>query len=187
VCSSDLKLELSDVAYYYIGGLLHHARALAAITNPTVNSYKRLVPGYEAPVYVAWSPRNRSPLIRVPAKRGPSTRLELRNPDPACNPYLAIAAMLKAGLDGIKNRIEPPAPLDRNIFKLTVEERQRLGIASLPGSLKEALACLEEDPVIKEALGEHVYNRFTEAKWLEWEDYQAQVHQWEIDQYLVKF
>lgn len=181
------KLELSDVAYYYIGGLLHHARALAAITNPTVNSYKRLVPGYEAPVYVAWSPRNRSPLIRVPAKRGPSTRLELRNPDPACNPYLAIAAMLKAGLDGIKNRIEPPAPLDRNIFKLTTEERQRLGIASLPGSLKEALACLEEDPVIKEALGEHVYNRFTEAKWLEWEDYQAQVHQWEIDQYLVKF
>lgn len=181
------KLELSDVAYYYIGGLLHHARALAAITNPTVNSYKRLVPGYEAPVYVAWSPRNRSPLIRVPAKRGPSTRLELRNPDPACNPYLAIAAMLKAGLDGIKNRIEPPTPLDRNIFRLTTEERQRLGIASLPGSLKEALSCLDEDPVIKEALGEHVYGRFTEAKWLEWEDYQAQVHQWEIDQYLVKF
>lgn len=178
---------LSDIAYYYIGGLLKHARAMAAITNPTVNSYKRLVPGYEAPVYLAWSAANRSPLIRIPAKRGPSTRIELRNPDPSCNPYLAFAVMLKAGLDGIKNKIAPPPAVDTNIYHLDVETRADLGIESLPGSLAEALAELKQDEVIKDALGPHVYERFLEAKHIESESYRLQVHTWEIEQYLTKF
>ncbi|OIQ60301.1 glutamine synthetase [Moorella thermoacetica] len=183
----DDPLELSKVAYYYIGGLMHHARALTAITNPTVNSYKRLVPGFEAPVYIAWSPRNRSPLIRVPAKRGASTRIELRNPDPSCNPYLALAVMLKAGLDGIKKQIQPPAPAERNIYEMTPAERRDLGIGSLPGDLKEALAELSRDEVIREALGDHVYRHFVEAKEKEWEQYRIQVHQWEVDHYLTLF
>ncbi|OIQ12976.1 type I glutamate--ammonia ligase [Neomoorella thermoacetica] len=183
----DDPLQLSKVAYYYIGGLMHHARALAAITNPTVNSYKRLVPGFEAPVYIAWSPRNRSPLIRVPAKRGASTRIELRNPDPSCNPYLALAVMLKAGLDGIKKQIQPPAPTERNIYEMTPAERRDLGIGSLPGDLKDALAELSRDEVIREALGDHIYQHFVEAKEKEWEQYRIQVHQWEIDHYLTLF
>ncbi|WP_338819771.1 Glutamine synthetase [Moorella thermoacetica] len=183
----DEPLQLSKVAYYYIGGLMHHARALAAITNPTVNSYKRLVPGFEAPVYIAWSPRNRSPLIRVPAKRGASTRIELRNPDPSCNPYLALAVMLKAGLDGIKKQIQPPAPTERNIYEMTPAERRDLGIGSLPGDLKDALAELSRDEVIREALGDHIYQHFVEAKEKEWEQYRIQVHQWEIDHYLTLF
>ncbi|WP_406676185.1 type I glutamate--ammonia ligase [Moorella sp. ACPs] len=180
-------LQLSQTAYHYIGGLMHHARAIAAITNPTVNSYKRLVPGFEAPVYIAWSPRNRSPLIRVPAKRGASTRIELRNPDPACNPYLALAVMLKAGLDGIKKRIQPPAPVERNIYEMTAAERRDLGIGSLPADLKEALEELSRDEVIREALGEHIYQRFVEAKEKEWDEYRVQVHRWEVEQYLTMF
>ncbi|MHB1127829.1 MAG: type I glutamate--ammonia ligase [Bacillota bacterium] len=181
------KLQLSEDAYYYIGGIMKHARALAAITNPTVNSYKRLVPGYEAPVYIAWSPRNRSPLIRIPAKRGLSTRVEVRNPDPSCNPYLAIAAMLMAGLDGIVNKIQPPAPVDRNIYHMDAAEREHMGINSLPGSLEEALVELAGDEVVVNALGEHTFNRFVEAKRMEWDEYRMQVHQWEIGQYLTKF
>lgn len=181
------ELQLSDEAYYYIGGIMKHAKAMAAITNPTVNSYKRLVPGYEAPVYIAWSARNRSPLIRIPAKRGVSTRIELRNPDPSCNPYLAIAVMLKAGLDGIKNKIKPPAPTDRNIYEMDTVEMREAGIESLPGSLKEALDELSKDEVIQDALGDHIYNRFMEAKKIEWDNYRTRVHQWEIDQYLTKF
>ncbi|WP_227765720.1 type I glutamate--ammonia ligase [Zhaonella formicivorans] len=180
-------LGLSEVAYYYIGGLLKHARAMASITNPTVNSYKRLVPGYEAPVYLAWSASNRSPLIRIPAKRGASTRIELRNPDPACNPYLAFAVMLKAGLDGIKNKITPPPAVDTNIYNLDKATRADLGISSLPGDLNEAIKELKQDEVIKEALGSHVYQRFVEAKQIEWESYKMQVHAWEIEQYLTKF
>ncbi|CEP67680.1 Glutamine synthetase type I [Moorella glycerini] len=180
-------LQLSQTAYYYIGGLMHHARAMAAVTNPTVNSYKRLVPGFEAPVYIAWSPRNRSPLIRVPAKRGASTRIELRNPDPACNPYLALAVMLKAGLDGIKKQIQPPAPVERNIYEMTAAERRDLGIGSLPGDLKEALDELSRDKVIREALGDHIYERFVEAKEKEWDEYRVQVHRWEVEQYLTMF
>jgi glutamine synthetase len=180
-------LQLSQTAYYYIGGLMHHARAMAAVTNPTVNSYKRLVPGFEAPVYIAWSPRNRSPLIRVPAKRGASTRIELRNPDPACNPYLALAVMLKAGLDGIKKQIQPPAPVERNIYEMTAAERRDLGIVSLPEDLKEALEELSRDKVIREALGDHIYERFVEAKEKEWDEYRVQVHRWEIEQYLTMF
>ncbi|MGB9662021.1 MAG: type I glutamate--ammonia ligase [Moorellaceae bacterium] len=181
------ELELSEVAYYFLGGLMFHARGMAAITNPTVNSYKRLVSGYEAPVYIAWSPKNRSPLIRIPAKRGASTRLEVRHPDPSCNPYLAIAVMLKAGLDGIKNKILPPPPVNSNIYHMSEEEREKLGIKTLPTSLGEALEELKADPVMVEALGPHIYERFLEAKRLEWEDYCTRVHPWEIEHYLTKF
>jgi len=180
-------LQLSKDAYSYIGGLLKHARAISAISNPTVNSYKRLVPGYEAPVYLAWSGRNRSPLIRIPAKRGMSTRVELRNPDPSCNPYLAIAACLKAGLDGIKTGITPPPSCDRNIYEMTKTEREELGIGTLPGSLEEALAELNADEVVKDALGPHILSKYVEAKTTEWEQYRVQVHSWEIDEYLTRF
>lgn len=181
------ELQLSREAYHYIGGLLHHARAMAAVTNPTVNSYKRLVPGFEAPVYLAWSVRNRSPLIRIPAKRGLSTRVELRNPDPACNPYLAIALMLKAGLDGIERGVEPPPRVDRNIYEMTGAEREELGITSLPENLAQALELLAGDPVLREALGPHIYGRFLEAKRVEWAEYRQQVHTWELERYLTKF
>lgn len=181
----DSPNQLSDTAHYYIAGIMKHARAIAAITNPTVNSYKRLVPGYEAPVYIAWSGHNRSPLIRIPAKRGISTRIELRNPDPTCNPYLALAVVLMAGLDGIKNNLKPPAPCDRNIYEMTALERWELGIGNLPGTLQEALEELAKDEVIKSALGPHVLNRYMEAKYHEWNEYRTRVHQWEVDRYLA--
>lgn len=179
--------QLSQDALYFIGGLLKHARGMAAITNPLVNSYKRLVPGYEAPVYVAWSPKNRSPLIRVPAKRGLSTRVEMRNPDPACNPYLAFAVMLAAGLDGIKNKIQPPAPAEGNIYEMDAATRAAQGIDNLPESLYDALEELKKDEVIRAALGEHVFNKYVEAKTMEWEEYRTKVHQWELDRYLSKY
>ncbi len=178
---------LSQECTWFIGGLMKHARAFTAITNPLVNSYKRLVPGFEAPVYIAWSYRNRSPLIRIPAKRGLSTRLELRSPDPSCNPYLALAVTLKAGLAGIRNRIAPPAPVDRNIYHMGTRERAEMGIDNLPGTLREAIQELKKDAVIQEALGEHLYYRFLEAKELEWDIYRTQIHRWEIDQYLSTF
>ncbi|KJS13502.1 MAG: glutamine synthetase [Peptococcaceae bacterium BRH_c8a] len=180
-------MKMSKEAFYYIGGLLKHARSFAAITNPIVNSYKRLVPGYEAPVYLAWSGRNRSPLIRIPAKRGSSTRVELRNPDPSCNPYLALTACLTAGLDGINNQIAPPPACDRNIYHMTQSELDELGIASLPASLQEAYAEMAKDEVIKEALGAHIYEKLVEAKMKEWDDYRTKVHQWEVDHYLSRF
>lgn len=179
--------ELSDDAMYYIGGLMKHVKAITAVTNPIVNSYKRLVPGYEAPVYIAWSDRNRSPLIRIPAKRENSTRIELRNPDPTCNPYLALAVCLKAGLDGIKNKITPPAPTNKNIYHMTAEERLYAGIESLPTSLSDAIKELEKNQVIQAALGEHISSRYIEAKRLEFTNYRTQVHQWELDEYLTKF
>ncbi|MEE0775528.1 MAG: type I glutamate--ammonia ligase [Bacillota bacterium] len=178
---------LSENAYYYIGGLLKHARAITAITNPTVNSYKRLVSGYEAPVYIAWSGKNRSPLVRIPAKRGVSTRVEMRSPDPTCNPYLGTAAMLVAGLDGIKNKIEPPKACDYNLYDLTDDERLARGIGCLPVNLAAALEDLKSDIVISEALGNHVFNCFIEAKEKEWKSYRTQVTPWEIGQYLTKF
>ncbi|MCL0062885.1 type I glutamate--ammonia ligase [Peptococcaceae bacterium] len=178
--------QLSDVARHYIAGVLKHARALTAVTNPTVNSYKRLVPGYEAPVNLAWSSANRSAVIRIPAKRGMSTRIELRSPDPSCNPYLAIAVMLKAGLDGIKNKLQPPEACNRNIYKMSDEEKAKLGIESLPGCLAEALDELEKDDVIKEALGDHIFEKFMEAKRQEWDDYRVRVTEWEIENYLFK-
>ena len=179
--------QLSEVCLHYLGGLLSHARGFTAITNPLVNSYKRLVPGYEAPVYIAWSEHNRSPLIRVPARRGVGTRLELRSPDPSCNPYLAFAVTLASGLDGIKKGIEPPPPVSRNIFDMDAEERRRFGIASLPGTLEEAIEELLRDEVVMEALGDHIASRFVDAKRIESEVYRTQVHQWELDQYLSVF
>lgn len=175
---------ISDLMRHYVGGLLEHGRALCAVTNPTVNSYKRLVPGYEAPTHLAWSMRNRSPLIRVPARRGVGTRCELRMPDPSCNPYLAFAVMLAAGLDGVKNKIEPPKPVTGNVYTMSQRERARLKIKSLPANLGEAVAMLEKDSVIKDALGEHALSQFVHAKRTEWQEYIAMVHPWEVDRYL---
>ena len=178
------ELGLSQTAKYYIGGLLKHAKAIAAITNPTINSYKRLVPGYEAPVYQAWSASNRSALIRIPAASGAGTRLEMRNPDPTANPYLAIAVMLKAGLDGIKNEIEPPSEVVENIYEMTEERKAELGIESLPANINQAVQELLKDETIQDALGEHVLEHFVTAKEIEWDTYRTQVHDWELEQYL---
>jgi glutamine synthetase len=180
-------LQLSKDAYWFIGGLMKHMRSIAAITNPLVNSYKRLVPGYEAPVYVAWSARNRSPLIRIPAARGMSTRLELRCPDPSCNPYLALAAILSAGIDGIENKVEPPQPTNKNIFQMTDAQRKKDGIKSLPGSLKEAIDEMGKSKLVKNVLGEHIFGKYIEAKNEEWDDYSKRVTKWELDQYLTKY
>jgi len=181
------ELELSETAYQFLAGILKHAPSFTAVTNPTVNSYKRLVQGYEAPVYVAWSGKNRSPLVRVPAARGMSTRLELRSVDPSANPYLAMAVILKAGLEGIKNKLTPPAPVDRNIYVMTREERLAAGIVDLPGTLKEALDKLQEDEVILAALGEHIAGRFIEAKEIEWNMFRTHITPWELDQYLKAY
>ena len=183
----DSEFGLSELAMQYIAGTLEHAPAFTAITNPTVNSYKRLVPGFEAPVYIAWSQRNRSPLVRIPAKRGQSSRMEVRSPDPSCNPYLALAVMLKAGLDGIKQGLKAPEPEERNIYVMTEEERLNRNIQSLPGSLMEALEALSKDEVIKEALGEQIWKRFTEAKIMEWDEFRTAVHPWEVERYLAKY
>ena len=176
--------KLSQKAYYFLGGLLKHARSFTAVTNPTVNSYKRLVPGFEAPVYVAWSGRNRSPLVRVPMAREQGTRFELRSVDPSANPYMAIAAILEAGLDGLRNKIEPAASVDRNIYAMDEEERRENGIKDLPSTLHNALKELKNDEVIQGDLGEHLFNNFVEAKTLEWDSYRQDVSQWERDQYL---
>jgi len=178
---------VSDVMRWYIGGLLKHARAFCAITNPLVNSYKRLVPGYEAPTHLAWSMRNRSPLIRVPARRGEGTRCEVRMPDPSCNPYLAFAAMLASGLDGIRNRIEPPPPVSGNVYEMSARERARLKIKTLPANLGEAIGLLEKDDVVKSAIGGHICEQFIAAKKTEWEEYIASVHPWELDRYLTVY
>ena len=179
-------LGLSKEAYFFIGGIMKHIKGMTAITNPIVNSYKRLVPGYEAPVYIAWSGINRSPLIRIPASRGNGTRVELRCADPAANPYLALAVCLRAGLDGIVNHIEPPKSVDRNIYEMTEAERKMLGIGSLPDTLTEAVAEMEADPFIADVLGEHVFQKYTEAKREEWNRYRSQVTEWEINEYLNK-
>jgi glutamine synthetase len=181
------EYELSDEAKYAIGGMLKHVRSITAVTNPTVNSYKRLVPGYEAPVYLAWSLANRSALLRVPAKRGVSTRVELRSPDPACNPYLAFAAILEACLDGIRNKIDPPAPVESNIYKLTSKERKKQRIDALPGSLAEALECMDKSLVTQAALGEHIFKEFMTSKKKEWDSFRTYVSQWELDKYLERY
>ncbi|WAA13510.1 type I glutamate--ammonia ligase [Fervidibacillus halotolerans] len=181
------RLQLSETAYQFLAGILKHAPNFTAVTNPTVNSYKRLVPGYEAPVYVAWSAKNRSPLVRIPSSRGLSTRLELRSVDPSANPYLAMAVILKAGLDGIKNKMTPPEPVDRNIYVMTKEERLAEGIIDLPGTLFEALQKMKEDEVIVSALGDHIVEHFIEAKEIEWDMFRSQVHPWEREQYLKMY
>ncbi|MDO5340219.1 MAG: type I glutamate--ammonia ligase [Eubacteriales bacterium] len=181
------KLGLSDDAYHFIAGIMKHAKGMSAITNPLVNSYKRLVPGYEAPVYIAWSSKNRSPLIRIPASRGNGTRVELRNPDPTANPYLALALCLAAGLDGIKNKIEVPESVDCNIYEMTPGERRAAGIENMPADLKEAVDCLVADEFLCGVLGEHITTKYVEAKMKEWENYTTRVSQWEIDEYLYKY
>lgn len=181
------EYKLSDIALYSIGGMLKHIKSITAITNPTVNSYKRLVPGYEAPVYLAWSLANRSALLRVPAKRGNATRVELRSPDPSCNPYLAFAAILEAALDGIRNKIDPPAPVESNIYHLTSKERKKQRIDSLPGSLAEAIEQLDKSLVAKAALGNHIYSEFLSAKKKEWDSFRTYVSGWEIDKYLERY
>ena len=181
------KLGLSQEAYYFIGGIIRHMKGMTAVTNPLVNSYKRLVPGYEAPVHIAWSGTNRSPLIRIPSTRGEGTRIELRCPDPSANPYLALAVCLRAGLDGIVNKIQPPASVDCNIFAMTEEEKKKLGIEAIPGTLFEAVGELEKDELMRETLGRHVSEKYIEAKKAEWAYYRSQVTDWEINQYLNQF
>ena len=181
------KIGLSDDAYHFIAGIMKHARGMSAITNPLVNSYKRLVPGYEAPVYIAWSAKNRSPLIRIPASRGNGTRVELRNPDPTANPYLVLALCLAAGLDGIKNKIEVPESVDCNIYEMTPGERRAAGIENMPADLKEAVDCLVADEFLCSVLGEHITTKYVEAKMKECENYTTRVSQWEIDEYLYKY
>lgn len=181
------ELELSETAYHFLGGILDHAYNFTAITNPTVNSYKRLVPGYEAPVYIAWAGRNRSPLVRVPASRGKGTRLELRAVDPTANPYLALAVLLECGLDGIERKLEAPAPVENNIYMMSGDERKAVGITDLPSTLHNAVKALREDDVVKAALGQHIYTNFVETKKVEWASYAQFVSQWEIDNYLYLY
>ncbi|MFS0645592.1 type I glutamate--ammonia ligase [Siminovitchia sp. 179-K 8D1 HS] len=180
-------LEISDTARNFLAGILKHAPSFTAITNPTVNSYKRLVPGYEAPCYVAWSARNRSPLIRIPASRGLSTRVEVRSVDPSANPYLAMAALLAAGLDGIKSNLTAPEPVDQNIYVMSKEQRKEYGIIDLPATLAQALELLKTNEVITNALGSHLFERFVEAKEIEWDMFRTQVHSWEREQYMTHY
>lgn len=186
-CDESDSRGLSKTAYSFIAGVMHHIKAITVLTNPIVNSYKRLVPGYEAPVYIAWSAKNRSPLVRIPTARGSGTRIELRNPDPAANPYLAFAAVLQAGLDGIEKGMTPPSPEDSNIFELTTQERKQADIHSLPKTLHDAIKEFKNSDFAKMAVGEHVYKKYIEAKEEEWREYSTRVSQWEIDKYLGKY
>lgn len=180
------EIGLSKEAYYFIGGIMKHIKGMIAVTNPIVNSYKRLVPGYEAPAYIAWSPVSRTPLIKIPSSRGEGTKVELRCPDCASNPYLVLAVCLMAGLYGIENAIMPPASVDTNIFELTSQEKAALGIEHLPVNLYEAVNEMEKDEFVKEVLGERVARKYIEAKRNEWEAYRTQVTEWEIEQYLYR-
>jgi glutamine synthetase len=179
--------ELSKVALQYIAGILRHAKGFVAITNPIVNSYKRLVPGYEAPTNVAWSERNRSPMVRIPARRGVGTRCEVRLPDPACNPYLAFTVMLAAGLDGIERKLDPGPPVNKNVFRMSEREKRRHKIDDLPSTLSEAIDELEKDKVILDALGPHLAESYVVAKRQVWTEFLAQVHPWELDRYLAYY
>ncbi len=183
----DDEFNLSETAYAFMGGVIEHAKAFTAVTNPTVNSYKRLVPGYEAPVYVAWSDVNRSALIRVPDAAGASARFEIRSPDPSCNPYLALAVVVAAGLSGIESDADPGEPVREDIYEFDEATREEYGIETLPGTLDEALDALEADPVITEALGDHVAEKFVEAKRADFADYRTHVSSWEHERYLEKF
>jgi glutamine synthetase len=179
--------QLSHTAKNWIAGLLEHAQGLVAVTNPLVNSYKRLTPGYEAPTNIAWSVSNRSALIRIPARRGSGTRCELRMPDPSCNPYLALAAIMAAGIDGIERNLVPPPAIARNIYEMSVRDRRRHKIKELPHTLREALATLAKDRVVREALGGHVFGHFLDAKHKEFDAYRIVVHDWELGQYLAEY
>jgi len=179
-------LQLSELCKHWIGGVLTHARAFTAVTNPTVNSYKRLVPGYEAPCYISWSDANRSALVRIPAARGKATRTELRSVDPSANPYLAFSAILAAGLDGIRNKIEPIDPTYLNLYTMSRDEREELGILNLPENLKDAMKELKKSEVITEALGKGLVKKFRTAKKKEWDEFRLYITQWELDKYLQR-
>ena len=185
--AEDGDLGLSETALHYIGGLLAHAKGMCAVTNPLVNSYKRMVPGYEAPTAIVWSEHNRSPLVRVPARRGPGTRVELRMPDPACNPYLAFAVMIASGLDGVISRTDPGPPVNKNIFAMSQREKRRLRIDELPRDLNEAMRALSKDALVRNALGEHLYDHFVTAKQAAWQEYNSAVHPWELERYLARY
>ncbi len=178
---------LSHTAYNFIAGILKHIKGICAVTNPLVNSYKRLVPGFEAPCYIAWTAGNRSALIRVPASRGDSTRAELRNPDPACNPYLAFALLLAAGMDGIENNLTPPEAVTSNIYDIDEQGRKDRNIESLPSDLKSAVAAMREDPLVERVLGKHIFSKYVEAKEKEWHEFSTTVTGWELKEYLDKF
>ena len=180
----DGEMEISDTTKQFIAGVLKHIKAISCISNPLVNSYKRLIPGYEAPVYITWSGANRSSLIRIPSARGKSTRVELRSPDPSCNPYLTFAAILAAGFDGIKNKIDPGKMMDYNVFDLTKQERVERGIETLPSTINESADYLEKNELLKETLGAHVHDNILRIARAEWDAYRTQVHDWEIQRYL---
>ncbi|MBU7592297.1 type I glutamate--ammonia ligase [Metabacillus halosaccharovorans] len=181
------ELQLSDEAYSFIAGLVENAKNIVAVTNPLVNSYKRLVPGYEAPCYIAWSASNRSALIRIPAKKGMATRVELRCPDPSANPYLTFAIIASAGLEGIEKGLKAPASINEDIFHMTEERREELGIENLPGSLEKSIAEFQNGEIGRKTLGEHVYGEYVSAKKAEWDSYRTAVHSWEIENYQAKF
>ena len=186
-CDENDRCGLSEKAYHFIAGVMRHAASLAAVTNPLVNSYKRLVPGYEAPLYIAWSARNRSPLIRIPDAKGQATRIELRNPDPTANPYLVFALVLEAGLEGIEQGLTPPRDVNQNIYAMSREERKAAGVTPLPADLNAAVERMEEDPLIRRVLGDHIYEKYLAAKRAEWREYRMRVSQWELGEYLGKY
>ncbi|MBE6818211.1 MAG: type I glutamate--ammonia ligase [Ruminococcaceae bacterium] len=181
------ELGLSKEAYAFIAGIMAHVKGIAAFSNPTVNSYKRLVPGYEAPSYLVWSASNRSCLVRIPASRGKGTRVELRCPDPTCNPYLEMALCLAAGLDGIQKGLTPPPAYDENVFALSAEELAAANIDCLPGTLEQAIEAAQADPFIKETIGAHAFDNYIAGKKAEWDDYKTRVSQWELDQYMINY
>jgi glutamine synthetase len=185
--AEDKPSQLSDTALWYIGGLLKHARAFCLLTNPTVNSFKRLIPGESAPIFVGWSDQHRSSILRIPARRGIATRVEIRSPDPSSNPYLALNVILAAGLDGIKNKLTPVKSLEKDVYDMTPAELAALNVQRLPKNIYEALEELKRSPLMQEALGEHIFNRFIQLKTEEWEDYHQQISQWEIEKYLNRF
>ncbi|MHB8062700.1 MAG: type I glutamate--ammonia ligase [Ruminiclostridium sp.] len=181
------SMDISDTAKMFGAGILNHAKGITAVANPLVNSYKRLVPGFEAPVHIVWSHMNRSPLLRIPAPKGEATRLELRSPDPSCNPYLTLALILEAGLDGLQKQMVIPAPMDINTYNLTSEQEKELDIQRLPSNLALALEEMKKDAYIKDVLGEHIFNKYISAKEAEWASYNSIVHSWEIDNYLTAY
>lgn len=178
---------LSQTAYHFIAGVMKHIKGITAVTNPLVNSYKRLVPEYEAPVYIAWSAQNRSPLIRVPHAAGAGSRVELRSPDPSANPYLSLALVLAAGLEGIRDKALPPGPVDGNIYEMTSGDRKRRKIGKLPSDLHEAIEEMKKDALVRTVLGDHIFGKYIEAKELEWSEYKTRVSHWEIENYLAKY
>lgn len=186
-CDPDDELGLSEDAYAFIAGIMEHIKGITSFANPLVNSYKRLVPGYEAPVYISWSVSNRSSLLRIPSARGNATRVELRSPDPSCNPYLEMALCLAAGLDGIKRKLKPVAPIYDNLYDMSDEELKANNIEMLPKTLREAIKESINDPFVRETVGEHVFEKYIEGKKAEWREYSIMVSQWEINNYLIKY